>query len=139
MATPRSSSTHATGRSQHEADPLAAIIARVAVLRGRLVIWDTDLADLYGISRGRLVGSVCLAKVLPGDFWFQPEREEVVAQGRELRSVDAPRFVFTEHGAFVSAQYLGTPDATQRSVMIVRAFLRLRDRSSGNDSESVDA
>lgn len=111
-----------------DGDPLAEIIARVTVLRGRLVIWDTDLAELYGLTRGKLIESVCLTKALPGDFWFQPEHEEVVAQGRDLRGLEGPRFVFTEHGAFVSAQYLGTPEATRRSVLIVRAFIRLREQ-----------
>jgi hypothetical protein len=114
-----------------DGDPVDAIIARVAVLRGRLVIWDTDLADVYGLTRTRLVESVCLAKPLPGDFWFQPEREEISEQGRDVRDKETPRFAFTEHGAFVCVQYIGTPEAAQQAVLIVRAFFRLRDRNPG--------
>lgn len=119
---------------EQDEDPVAAIIARVAVLRGRLVIWDTDLAELYGLTRGRLVQTVCLAKALPGDFWFRPEREEVVAHGRELAGAVPTRFVFTEHGAFVCAQFIGTKEASLRSVQIVRAFVRLRERNPGRNS-----
>jgi hypothetical protein len=125
---PSPNSAPPPGKPRH-GDPLDAIIARVAVLRGRLVIWDTDLADLYGLTRTLLVDSVCLAKPLPGDFWFQPEREEVSEQGRDVREKEAPRFVFTEHGAFVCAQYIGTPEAARQAVLIVRAFVRLRDRN----------
>lgn len=121
---------------QHTTIDPAGIIGRIAVLRGRLVIWDSDLAEIYGLPRGEFVQTVCLRKPLPGDFWFQPEREEVVAHGRELRSADAPRYVFTEHGAFVCAQFLKQPEAMHQSVQIVRAFVRLRERTPGRSHNS---
>ena len=39
---------------------------------------------------------------------------------------------FTEHGAIMAATILNTPQATQVSVFVVRAFVRLREMITAN-------
>ena len=40
--------------------------------------------------------------------------------------------VFTEHGAIMAATILNTPQATEVSVFVVRAFVRLREMVAAN-------
>jgi len=42
-------------------------------------------------------------------------------------------FVFTEHGAIMAAMILNSPQATQVSVYVVRAFVRLRELIVSNE------
>ena len=41
-------------------------------------------------------------------------------------------FAFTEHGAIMAATILNTPRATEVSVFVVRAFVRLREMATAN-------
>lgn len=109
------------------ANPVARIVSRIRVVRRHLVLWDLDLADLYGLPLGRFLNDAGLDRAMPGDFWFPAELEEIVAAGKEEPTVSGPRFLFTEHGAFVVALRLKTPVVTAMSVQIVRAFRRVRE------------
>jgi ORF6N domain len=67
-----------------ETTPLELIVApaiekRILVVRGRQVMLDEDLADLYGVETKRLIQQVQRnLKRFPEDFMFQlvPEDEE---------------------------------------------------------------
>ena len=71
----------------------------------------------------------------PGDFMFALTEEEWVALRSQFATLKAGRgqhrkflpLVFTEHGAIMAATLLNSPRATEVSVYVVRAFVRLRE------------
>jgi hypothetical protein len=119
--------------------PLERIERAIILVRGEKVMLDSDLAEIYGVETGasnravkRNVGR------FPSDFMFQLTPQEV----RNLRcqigissSYGGRRFlphVFTEHGALMLANVLNSERATQTSVQVVRAFVRLRQMLASN-------
>jgi hypothetical protein len=48
-----------------------------------------------------------------------------------------PPFAFTEHGAIQAANVLNSPRAVEMGVLVVRAFIRLRELLSTNTDLSV--
>lgn len=105
----------------------------ILVIRGERVILDSDLAVLYGVSTKRLNEQVKRnIDRFPLDFMFRltsAERSEVVANCDHLARLKfSPTlpFAFTEHGAIMAANVLNSPRAVEASVMVVRAFIRLR-------------
>jgi len=113
--------------------PTELIQNRILVLRGQRVIIDADLAALYGVPTKRLNEQVRRnSKKFPEDFVIiltSEEKAEVVAKCDHLKrlrfSVNLP-YAFTEHGAIQAANILNSEAATEMSVQIVRAFVRLR-------------
>lgn len=100
---------------------------------------DVDLAEIYGVKTKRLNEQV-KRNILrfPSDFMFQlseEEKEEVVAKCDHLSklkfSVSNP-YAFTEHGALMLASVINSVLAIETSVLIVRAFVKLRELLSTN-------
>lgn len=110
---------------------------RIHLLRGRRVMLDFDLAEVYGVPTMRLNEQVTRnLDRFPSDFMFRLQTEEwrsLISQiaisnvGRGGRR--KPPRAFTEHGAVMLASVLNTPTAVQASVAIVRAFNRMRHLS----------
>ncbi len=74
----------------------------------------------------------------PDDFMFQltkKEKEKVVTDCDHLNrlkfSPSLPN-AFTEHGAIMVATVLNSPSAVRASILVVRAFVRLREILSTN-------
>jgi hypothetical protein len=95
---------------------------------------DADLAELYGVPTKRLNEQVRRnAGRFPKDFCFQlstAEKTEVVANCdhlARLRFSPSLPYAFTEHGAIMAANVLNSPRAVEMSVLVVRAFVRLRE------------
>jgi phage regulator Rha-like protein len=115
--------------------PLERIQQAILLIRGKRVMLDADLAQLYGVSTKRLNEQVKRNRDrFPEDFMFQLNPTEVnnlrshfatSKRGRGGRRY-AP-YAFTEHGAIMLAAVLSTPRAMQVSVLVVRAFVRLRE------------
>ena len=95
---------------------------------------DRDLAALYGVPTFRLNETVKRnADRFPADFRFQLTAEEsgrLTSQSAISKPGRGGRrtlpWAFTEHGALMAATILNSPRAVQMSVVIVRAFVRLR-------------
>jgi phage regulator Rha-like protein len=112
-----------------------SVESKILVLRGRRVILDSDLAELYGVESKRLNEQVKRnAERFPEDFLFQISTEEYTA----LRSQNAASktgrggrrylpYAFTEHGAIMAASVLNSPRAIEMSIFVVRAFVRMRE------------
>lgn len=72
----------------------------------------------------------------PEDFTFQPtleEKTEVVANCDHLSKLKFSPvlpYAFTEHGAIMATSVLNTPRAIETSVLVVRAFVRLREMAA---------
>lgn len=119
--------------------PLVAIERieeRIFLIRGHKVMLDADLAELYGASTGRFNEQVRrnLAR-FPKDFMFHLTNHEVAIL-RSQFAISSSRpwggrryrpYAFTEHGAIMAATILNTPQATELSVYVVRAFVRMRE------------
>ena len=112
---------------------VAPIERFILQIRGQRVILDADLATLYGVSTRRFNEQVKRnIERFPLDFMFQLSREEkleVVANCDHLKRLKFSHslpYAFTEHGAIMAANVLNSPLAVQSSVLVVRAFVRLR-------------
>src|SRR5580704_16565104 len=114
---------------------LKPVEPRILILRGVRVILDSELAELYGAQVKRLNEQVKRnADRFPQDFMFQlsaREQENLRSQFATSSSSHGGRrhlpYAFTEHGAIMAATVLSTKRATEMSVFVVRAFVRLRE------------
>ncbi len=104
----------------------------IKIMRGQKVIFDNDLSRLYGVTTKRLNEQVRRnIERFPDDFLFQLTPEEVAGMRSQIataskRNVRHQPFAFTEHGAFMAATVLNSPQAIEMSVFVVRTFVKLR-------------
>jgi len=113
--------------------PMVDLQERIHTLRGKRVIFDIDLADLYGVTTSRLNEQVRRnIDRFPEDFMFRLSDQEF----RFLRSQYAiakwakrrtPPYAFTDHGAVMAANVLDSPLAIKASILVVRAFVQVRE------------
>jgi hypothetical protein len=94
---------------------------------------DTDLADLYQVPTKRMNEQVRrnLAR-FPEDFMFQltPREADVLRSQFATSSWGGRRYlpyVFTEHGVAMLSSVLSSKRAVQMSILIIRAFVKLRE------------
>ncbi|MDF9826219.1 hypothetical protein M2447_000295 [Ereboglobus sp. PH5-10] len=113
--------------------PVEHVQSRILVLRGQRVIIDRNLARLYGVTTKRLNEQVKRnQRRFPEDFVFQltkAEKAEVVAKCDHLgnlRFSNTLPYAFTEHGAIQAANVINSATAEEMGVMVVRAFIQLR-------------
>ena len=106
----------------------------ILVLRGKRVILDADLARLYGVTTKVLNQAVRRNTTrFPEDFLFQvtvAEKVELVTncdRFKNLKHSTSLPTAFTEYGAIMAATLLNSARAVAVSVLIVRAFVRMRD------------
>ena len=118
-----------------EGMPDVGVIAdRIVVLRGQRVMLDAELAALYGVETKRLNQQVRRnSSRFPADFMFQLSRDEWKAMRLQNASSlqrsnrrNAAPLAFTEHGCLMLANVLNSGRAIEVSVLIVRAFVRIR-------------
>ena len=106
----------------------------ILIIRGQKVMIDSDLAELFGVRTKRLNEQVKRNfNRFPKDFMFQlttKEKQELVANCdhlEKLKHSGTNPYAFTEHGTIMLANVLNTPTAVETSVLIVRAFVKLRE------------
>lgn len=113
--------------------PLERIEPRIYFLRGFKVMIDSDLASLYQVPTKVLNQGVKRnLDRFPDDFMFQLTPEEVLERRSQIvtasfRNTKALPYVFTEHGVAMLSSVLGSKRAVQMNIMIVRAFIKLRE------------
>ena len=109
---------------------------RILIIRGERVMLDTDLAELYGVPTKALNQAVKRNAVrFPEDFMFRLDAAEVellnrsqtVTGSQKHRDPRFPPYAFTEHGAIQASNVLSSPRAAEMSVLVVRAFVRMRE------------
>lgn len=102
---------------------------------------DADLAELYGVEIKALNQAVKRnAERLPEDFMFQLTVEEFESLRSQIVTLKSGRgqhrkylpYAFTEHGALMLGNVLKSERAVEVSLMVVRAFVHLRELVSGN-------
>lgn len=115
------------------------ILNKILHLRGKKVMIDRDLAELYGVSTKQLNQQVKRNKFrFPEDFMFQlstQEKEEVVTICDHLTPLKYSKtlpYAFTEHGAVMLASVINSETAIQMNIQIVRVFMLLREMALTN-------
>ena len=125
-------------------------------IRGHRVVFDADLARLYGIDTKRFNQAFKRNRHrFPEGFAFRLTAKEVEVlrsqfatsnrQASDLLGTMWSQFVttsqrrhsylpwvFTEHGVLMAANVLRSERAVQMSVFLVRAFVRLREQVAAN-------
>jgi hypothetical protein len=115
------------------------ITSLILDLRGRKVLIDADLAEVYGVTTKALNQAIRRNDDrFPSDFAFRltsQEKMEVVTNCDHLArlkfSHSLPR-AFTEHGAIMAATVLNSARAVKMSIYIVRAFVAMREEIAAN-------
>ena len=114
---------------------------RILTLRGKQVMIDRDLAELYGVETKRLNEQVRRnVERFPEHFRFQlsnQEKDELVANcdrfsGLKHSSVNP--FAFTEQGVAMLSAVLKSETAVHTSIRIIDAFVAMRNFLMNNAS-----
>ena len=105
----------------------------IKVIRGQQVMFDRDLATLYGVEVKRLNEQVKRnIKRFPKDFMFQLTKEECLrsqfatlneGRGQHLKYMP---YVFTENGVAMLSSVLRSDTAIEVNIRIMRAFTSMR-------------
>src|SRR5271170_7086715 len=110
-------------KSTTELVPDEVVISKILLIRGKKVMIDRDLAELYGVSTKRLNEQVKRnIKRFPEDFMFQlsaKEKEQVVAFCDHLQTLKYSPvlpYVFTEYGAVMLASVLNSERAIEVNI-----------------------
>jgi len=118
--------------------PVHVIERRIYLIRGQRVMLDSDLAELYRVETRALVQSVKRnIERFPEDFMFQLTTEEAGAMRSQTviasrRNIRYQPYAFTEHGVAMLSAVLKSDRAVRMSILIVRAFVQLRELLATN-------
>jgi hypothetical protein len=112
----------------------------ILTVRGQRVILDADLAAIYGVTTARLNQQVRRNRDrFPADFAYELTQQEfafLMLQNATSRLGHGGRrkapYVFTEYGAVMAANVLNSPIAINASILVVRAFVRMREMAGAN-------
>lgn len=115
--------------------PIEAIERRIFLIRGQKVRLDADLARLYGVPTKAFNQAVKRnVDRFPEDFMFRLGWDEAQQVSRSqtvtLKRGQNPKYrpyAFTEHGVAMLSSVLRSERAVQMNILIVRAFIRLRE------------
>ncbi|MBI5150224.1 MAG: ORF6N domain-containing protein [Candidatus Omnitrophica bacterium] len=117
--------------------PSETIGERIFFLRGKRVMFDRDLAALYGVTTGNLNKAVKRnIERFPEDFMFTLTREEYTVLRFHFGSLKRgthPKYlpsVFTEQGIAMLSGVLKSKRAVRVNIAIMRAFVQLREALS---------
>ena len=115
--------------------PIELIERRIYLIRGRKVMIDSDLADLYQVPTKAFNQAVKRnLDRFPEDFMFQLNKDElenwrsqiVTSKPAAKMALRRPPYAFTEHGVTMLSSVLKSRRAVQMNILIIRAFINLR-------------
>lgn len=130
-----------TKSSQTSRLVVTLIERRIYLIRGKKVMVDTDLAQLYGVPTFRLNEAVKRnRKRFPADFIFQLSKKEAESLTSQFAISKKGRggrrtmpYVFTEQGVAMLSSVLNSEQAIQVNIVIMRAFVKLRQMLESNE------
>lgn len=108
------------------------IATKILDIRGKKVMLDKDLAELYGVSTKVLIQAVKRnINRFPGDFMYRLTRQEITNLRSQIvtSSWGGRRylpFVFTQEGVAMLSSVLNSKRAIKVNIQIMRAFVQLR-------------
>lgn len=105
----------------------------IFTIRGKRVMIDRDLAQLYGVETKKLNQAVKRnIDRFPEDFMFQltnEEQNELVTNCDHLKNLKYSyqnAYAFTEHGVTMLSSILNSKKAIEINIQVVRAFISLK-------------
>lgn len=114
------------------------IVPFVRSVRGERVLFDADVAMLYGVATRAINQAVKRNRNrFPDDFMFRLTRPEWEAMRSQTvtasrRNVGALPYAFTEQGVAMLSSVLRSPRAIEVNIAIVRTFVQLRRLMDSN-------
>lgn len=124
---------------------LQQIQNKIYEIRGQKVMLDFDLAEMYEVET-RVLNQAVKRNIerFPSDFMFQLTAEEwqnmssqFVMTSRSKRPKKAMPLAFTEHGVVMLSSVLRSNIAIQTSILIVRAFVAIRQLIANSPVDRV--
>ncbi len=115
--------------------PVELIERRIYLIRGKKVMLDSDLAELYGVPTKSLNLAVKRnIERFPEDFMFRLSAEEDDVLRFQIETSKRSRggrrylpYAFTEQGVAMLSSVLRSDRAVQVNIAIMRAFVRMRE------------
>ena len=125
------------------------IESKIYLIRGKKVIFDRDLAILYGVETKALNQAVKRNKKrFPEDFMFKLNKQEmdicksqivtsnlrsqIVTSSLEHGGIRYASYVFTEQGVAMLSSVLNSERAIQVNIQIMRTFTKIREMLASN-------
>jgi len=118
--------------------PEEVIENRIFLIRGKKVMFDRDLARLYGVETGHLNRAVKRnTDRFPEDFMFQLTKEELkslichfgISNRGGTRTLP---YAFTEQGVAMLSSVLKSERAIRVNIQIMRTFTKIREMIVSN-------
>lgn len=115
--------------------PQVLIEQKIFLIRGRRIMLDRDLAELYGVET-RILNQAVKRNLnrFPEDFMFQLTPEEAVELSRSQfvtlkrgQNIKYLPFAFSENGVAMLSSVLNSERAVEVNIQIMRTFTRLRE------------
>jgi len=109
---------------------------KIYTLRGKQIMLDEDLAELYEVTTKRLNEQVKRnSDRFPEDFMFQLTEKEYESLRSQFATLDIGRgkhrkympYAFTENGVYMLSAVLKSKVAVDVSIEIMRTFTKLRE------------
>ena len=109
---------------------------KIYTLRGRQIMLDSDLAELYEVETRVFNQAVKRNRErFPDDFMFQLSEEEYQSLRSQFVTLEKGRgkhrkylpYAFTENGVYMLSAVLKSSVAVEVSIQIMRTFTRLRE------------
>jgi len=124
-----------------ELDVSSSIKSKIHVIRGKQVMFDRNLAELYGVSTKRLNEQVKRnIERFPEDFMFQLTKKEfehwwsqIATSKADMKGLRYKTYAFTEQGVSMLSSVLRSKKAIEINIFIVRAFVSMRKFLKHND------
>jgi hypothetical protein len=117
--------------------PMERVASKIFLIKGKKVMIDRDLAELYEVET-RALNQAVRRNIdrFPPDFMFSLTRQEI----RNLSQIvisskikHAPNvFVFTEQGVAMLSSVLNSKRAILVNIQIIRTFTKLRELLASN-------
>ncbi|MEK6645753.1 MAG: ORF6N domain-containing protein [Candidatus Firestonebacteria bacterium] len=113
--------------------PQERVENKISQIRGRRVMLDTDLAELYGVETKYLIRQVRRnIKRFPEDFMFQLTKSEFLRCQIVTSKRGGRRYLpyaFSEQGVAMLSSVLNSERAIMVNIQIMRAFVNLKRES----------
>ena len=117
-----------------------SVINKIYLIRGKKVMIDRDLAEMYGVNTRILNQAVNRNKKrFPDDFMFRMTRVELtnwksqfVTSNKVNMGLRKLPYVFTEQGVAMLSSVLKSETAIKVNIRIIRIFTQLREMIMNN-------
>ncbi len=112
---------------------IEVVATKIFIIRGKRVMLDRDLAEMYGVKTKVFLQSVKRnLKRFPEDFMYRVTKQEVANLRSQIvtSSWGGRRYlpyVFTQEGVAMLSSVLNSERAVKVNIAIMRAFMKLRE------------